>query len=151
MNMISSTCFHILWNGSPLPDIVPSRGVHQEDPLSPYMFILCLEQLSILFEEAVREKKIHPVTFRGQIKILHLFFTDDIFLFSKTKIAECQDLKTILQNFCSCSSQIISTQKSRLWFSPNTARRTKKPIAGIFYIPTTQISTQVMPDPNRYL
>ena len=96
-------------------------------------------------------KKIHPVTFRGQIKILHLFFADDIFLFSKAKIAECQNLKTILQNFCSCSGQIISTQKSRLWFSPNTARRTKELIAGIFYIPTTQISNQVMPDPNRYL
>ena len=88
------------------------------------------------------------MTFRGQIKILHLFFADDIFLFSKAKIAECQNLKTILQNFCSCLGQIISTQKSRLWFSPNTARCTKELIAGIFYIPTTQISTQVMPDPN---
>ena len=81
------------------------------------------------------------MTIRGQIKILHLFFADDILLFSKAKIAECQNLKTILQNFCSCSGQIISTQKSHLWFSPNTARRTKELIAGIFYIPTTQIST----------
>ena len=27
MNMISSTRFHILWNGTPLPEVVPSRGV----------------------------------------------------------------------------------------------------------------------------
>nr|POE99947.1 hypothetical protein CFP56_68856 [Quercus suber] len=27
MNMVSSTSFHILWNGSPLPEIVPTRGV----------------------------------------------------------------------------------------------------------------------------
>ena len=27
MNMISSTWFHILWNGTPLPEVVPSRGV----------------------------------------------------------------------------------------------------------------------------
>ena len=82
------------------------------------------------------------MTLRGQIKILHLFFADDIFLFSKAKIVECQNLKTILQNFCSYLGQIISTQKSCLWFSPNTARRIKEPIASIFYIPTTtQIST----------
>ena len=27
MNMISSTRFYILWNGSPLPKVVPSRGI----------------------------------------------------------------------------------------------------------------------------
>ena len=27
MNMISSTRFHILWNGMPLPEVVPSQGV----------------------------------------------------------------------------------------------------------------------------
>ena len=55
MNMLSSTCFHIMWNGTPLPAIVPSRGIRQGDPLSPYLFILCLERLSILLEEAVQE------------------------------------------------------------------------------------------------
>ena len=93
-------------------------------------------------KEAFRDKNIHPVTFRGQIKISHLFFVDDIFLFSKAKKTKCQNLKNILQNFCNCSSQIISTQKSRLWFSPNTSRRTKDLIVGIFDIPTTtQIGT----------
>ena len=54
-NMISSTRFHITWNGSSISNIVPNRkgGVHQWDPLSPYLFILCLEQLSILLEEAI--------------------------------------------------------------------------------------------------
>ena len=27
MNMLSSTCFHILWNGTPLPAIVSTRGI----------------------------------------------------------------------------------------------------------------------------
>ena len=28
MNMLSSTRFHIMWNGTPLPAIVSSRGLH---------------------------------------------------------------------------------------------------------------------------
>ena len=63
MNMISSTRFHILWNGSPLSEVVPSRGIRQGDPLSPYLFILCLERLSIKLNEAVRDKLIHPINF----------------------------------------------------------------------------------------
>ena len=65
MNMLSSTHFHIMWNGTPLPAIVLSRGIHQGDPLSLYLFILCLERRSILLEEVVRDRAIHPVTFRG--------------------------------------------------------------------------------------
>ena len=53
MNMLSSTCFNIMWNGTPLSTIIPSRGVRQGDPLSPYLFILCLERLSIFLEEVV--------------------------------------------------------------------------------------------------
>ena len=97
--MLSSTHFYIMWNGAPLSAIVPSRGVRQGDPLYPYLFILCLERLSILLEEGVRDRTIHPITFRGQINISHLFFVADIFLFSKAKIIECHNLKNIQHKF----------------------------------------------------
>ena len=143
MNMISSTHFHILWNGSPLLDIVPSRGgASRRSIISLSIYFVFGAIIHSFGRGGLGQKKIHLVTFREQIKILHLFFDDDIFLFSKAMIVECQNLKTILQNFCSCSGQIISTQKSCLWFIPNIARCTKELIVGIFYIPTTtQIST----------
>ena len=74
MNMIRSSKFNIVWNRSSLLEIIPSRGIRQGDPLSPFIFILCLEHLSIMFEEATRNRKIVPFTFRGQIHILHFFF-----------------------------------------------------------------------------
>lgn len=96
----------------------------------------------MLLEEAVRNRKIHPIGFRGQICISHLFFANDIFLFTKAKLIYCQNLRIILQKFCLSSSQIISTHKSRIWFSPTTPWRTKALIARIFDIPTmTHIGT----------
>lgn len=136
MNMITSTRYHIQWNGAPLSKVRPSRGVHQGDPLSPYLFIHYLEHLSRLLEEVVWDKKIHPIGFRGQIRISHLFFANDIFLFTKAKVNACQNLWSILHTFCNASSQIISTHKSRIWFSPTTPRRTKTLISSIFDVPT---------------
>ena len=46
-----------------LPEFLPSRLITQGDPLSPYLFILCLERLSIMLEDAVRKKQIQPTTF----------------------------------------------------------------------------------------
>ena len=142
MNMVSFTQYSVQWNGSLLLKVIPSKGVHQGDPLSPYLFILCLERLSILLEEAIRDNMIHPIVFRGQIQISHLFFADDIFLFTKAKLTGYQNLRNILQKFCQCLGQIISTHKSHIWFSPNIPRRTKDLIVGTFEIPTTtQIGT----------
>ena len=99
MNMILSTRFHILWNCSPLSEVVPSRGLRQGDPHSPYLFILCLERLSIKLAKAVRDKFIHPISFRGRVRLSHLFFTDDIFLFTRATARDCKNLGQILLNF----------------------------------------------------
>ena len=120
MNMLSSTRYNILWNGTPLPEVVPSRGLRQGDPLSSYLFILCLERLSIQLEEVVRDKIIHPIKFRERVQFSHLFFADDIFLFTKAKTRDCRNLRNILQTFYDSSGQLISVSKSKLWFSPST-------------------------------
>ena len=103
MNMISSTRFHVLWNGSPLPEVVPSRSIRQGDPLSPYLFILCLERLSIKLAKAVQDKFIHPISFRGRVHLSYLFFTDDIFLFTRATARDCKNLGQILLRFCESS------------------------------------------------
>lgn len=46
LECISSPSMRILRNGEPTDKFIPSRGIRQGDPLSPYLFVLCMERLN---------------------------------------------------------------------------------------------------------
>lgn len=46
MRCISSVTYSFLINDLPRKNVVPSRGIRQEDSFSPYIFIMCNEILS---------------------------------------------------------------------------------------------------------
>ena len=55
LSCISITSISLLFNGEKLEEFQPSRGQRQGDPISPHIFILCMEFLSSLkMETCVR-------------------------------------------------------------------------------------------------
>ena len=44
--------YSIMLNGQPHGFITPTKGLHQVDPLLPYLFLLVTEGLHALFEKA---------------------------------------------------------------------------------------------------
>lgn len=77
----------MLVNGKPGEKIFPSRGLRQEDPLSPYLFILYTEGLSsmINLSEINCKTKGIAVT-RGGTRINYLLFVDDYVFFCRAKL-----------------------------------------------------------------
>lgn len=57
MNCITTVSCNTLINGSPTLFFYPTRGIRQEDTLSTYFFIICVDYLSYLTAQAVKHKK----------------------------------------------------------------------------------------------
>lgn len=80
---ISSPSFKILWNGEKTNMFTPSRGIRQRDPLSTYLFVICMERLSHIIADQVDGQYWKPMRAdRYGPQISHLLFADDLLLFA---------------------------------------------------------------------
>ncbi|OMP05267.1 reverse transcriptase [Corchorus capsularis] len=133
MNCISSVNLFMIVNGEKTDSFQPSRGIRQGDPLSPYIFIICIEYLSLL----IRDKfdKGHWRTFkisRSGPPITHLFFADDLILCAKATLRNCILIREVLNTFCDVSGQLVNIDKSKILFSKNTNHVLRNVIADNF-------------------
>ena len=129
MECITTMSYSILVNGEPQGMIVPTRGLRQGDPLSPYLFLFCAEGLNALLKKAADDGYINgfSISRRGP-KLTHLFFADDCLLFCRSTVTECDKIKELLALYEVASGQMVNQDKTTLLFSRNTEEETQETI-----------------------
>ncbi|KAF3622587.1 hypothetical protein FXO38_31183 [Capsicum annuum] len=76
----------------------PSRGIITGDPMSPYIFILCIEVQAYNISQQLEAEPIR-ISRHGPA-ISHLFFADDLVLMSNGSMNSCLCIKHTIDNFC---------------------------------------------------
>ncbi|KAJ9696052.1 hypothetical protein PVL29_008354 [Vitis rotundifolia] len=115
---ISTAKFSVLVNGEPAGFFSSSKGLCQGDPLSPYLFVMGMEVLSVLIRRTVEGGFISGCKIRrgsGPVANLsHLLFADDIIIFSEAKKDFLTHLSWILLWFEAASGLRINLAKSEI-------------------------------------
>ncbi|KAG7557811.1 Reverse transcriptase domain [Arabidopsis suecica] len=139
MECVSNPSMSLLWNGEKTDSFSPARGLRQGDPLSPYLFVLCLERLCHLIEDSVGQKLWKPISLsQGGPKLSHICFADDLILFAEASVAQVRVIRTVLEKFCLASGQKVSLEKSKIFFSNNVSRELERLISAESGIESTR-------------
>jgi hypothetical protein len=108
----------VLINGASSPFFESSRGVHQGDPLSPFLFVLVMEAFSRMLRAFTDRGLISgfSVGTSGQdrVTVSHLLFADDTLVFCGANASQIRHLGALLVCFEAVASLKVSLSKSVL-------------------------------------
>ena len=122
MSCVTSSSISILVNGGALESFEPSRDIRQRDPLSSYLFILCMEYLKHLIKQKCVDGVWIPLkASRENLGFSHLQF-----------------------------GQKINAKKTRLYFSPNFNENLKEEVCERLDIRETQNIGKYLGFPLRH-
>ncbi|XP_060964189.1 uncharacterized protein LOC133033466 [Cannabis sativa] len=135
LTCVRSVSYKFVAGGQEVGPIVPTRGLRQGDPLSPYLFILCAEGFSALLNDYERRGRIRGCRVaRGAPLVSHMLFADDSYIYCQATEEGARNVMELLQCFQEASGQQVNYQKSTIFFSPNTTPNVKDTICSLMGI-----------------
>ncbi|GJW28396.1 hypothetical protein Tco_0045271 [Tanacetum coccineum] len=93
------------------------RGLRQGDPLSPYLFTLVMEVLTLMLQRRVMETDSFSYhRYCDKLDLINLCFADDLFLFAYGDVQSASIIKDALDEFKHASGLTPSLPKSTAYF-----------------------------------
>jgi hypothetical protein len=125
--------FSVLINGQSYGPIRAERGIWQGCPLSPYLFVIAINELSIYLQQALGDNHLSGIKLGPDCPPIHsLMFADDLIICGNTDHQQAIHTTSIPQNFCSKSGQTPNWNKSSILFSKHVDQQTRDSIKSIF-------------------
>lgn len=141
---IEQVWFSIIINGKQYGFFKFNHGVRQDDPISPALYIIASDYLSrgldLLFNRFPSLQYSHL----GSLKVSHIYFVDDIMIFTNGAINSIKRLRDILKMFEDQSGLSINNSKS-------TFVTGKRMTMGKMSLITNTIGFKYQKLPNNYL
>lgn len=145
---ISTSSSAILINEVPSKPFKPTRGLRQGDPLSPYLFILCMESFSRTLTNTESQGLISGLKINKHCpSITHLLFADDCLIFTKATTSQSSNLLKVLEDYGNSSVQMINFFKSGILVSPHISNSFGKSIIDILKVKKIKLDDKYLGAP----
>nr|GEU82374.1 hypothetical protein [Tanacetum cinerariifolium] len=114
---VTSASYSICINGEVHGYFNGMCGLRQSDPLSPYLFTLVMEILTLIIKRRIRRSNVfHYHHHCDELEIVNLCFADDLFLFAKGEVNLARLIMDALEEFQNVSGLVPSIPKSTVYF-----------------------------------
>lgn len=117
MECVSTTSYSLSINGQTHGFFGGKRGLQQGDPLSPYLFTMCLEMLSRSLKCAAESPdfNFHPKC--KPLGITHIAYADDLLLLSRGDVGSVNILVRCLKEFGETAGLKVNVFKSSMFLA----------------------------------
>nr|GEY02021.1 hypothetical protein [Tanacetum cinerariifolium] len=125
MECVTTTLFLICINGSLHGHFLGKHGLQQGNHLSPYLFTLIMEVLTLMLQRRVRNSDLFTYhCYCPKMDLINICFVDDLFLFAHGDVNLARIIMDMLHEFKLASRLTPSLPKSTAYFC-NVLNHTK--------------------------
>ncbi|XP_074336620.1 uncharacterized protein LOC141673779 [Apium graveolens] len=132
LKCVTTVSYNVIHGEHEIGPILPSRGIRQGDPLSPYLFIICAERLSSLIRKYEACRWLHGIKICRRAPVVsHMLFADDSYLYCKADTEEASKVLELLNVYEKASGQKVNINKSSVFFSSNVIAYNKERVCRV--------------------